>query len=152
MIGLLSDLTRTFKGGLERFRQREFMEACMAASALVAMADREVRLSERVALDGVLSNVEQLKVYDPVTAVNVHRGFVSELGRDFDSTKAQLLDLLVNNVEGPKDAELMVKVGLAIAKADNDYSDEEAEVLAEICERLGVPLSVIDQGATVSLT
>ena len=150
MAGFLSGLTATFKEGLEKFRQREFMEACMAASALVAMADREVRLSERVALDGVLANVEQLKVFDPVTAVNVHRAFVSDLSRDYDGTKQRLLDLLIKQAVNYEDAELMVKVGLAIAKADNDYSDQEAEVLEEICRCLNVPLSAIEAEAQVN--
>ena len=150
MAGLLSGLTATFKEELEKFRQREFMEACMAASALVAMADREVRLSERVALDDILSNVEKLKVFDPVTAVNVHRTFVSDLSRDYAGTKQRLLELLTKQATNPHDAELMVKAGLAIAKADNDYSDEEAQVLEEICRCLNVPLSVVEAGAEVN--
>ena len=41
----------------ERFRHRRFLEASMAACALISMADRRVSLSEQVALDDCLEQV-----------------------------------------------------------------------------------------------
>lgn len=50
----------TLRNGLTRFRNRQFLDATMAATALVATADGEVTFSELSALDSVLETVQDL--------------------------------------------------------------------------------------------
>ena len=45
-------------------RHRPFLEAVMAAAALVSMADDEVRLSEQLALDEVFGRIRTRNAFD----------------------------------------------------------------------------------------
>ena len=72
----------TLADELHRFRNRHFLEAAMAASALLALADEEVLISERLALDYVLKNVGELKIFDVYKAVDMFRDHVEAIQRD----------------------------------------------------------------------
>ena len=82
MEGVFGTLRKGLTDALARRRDRPLLEAAMAASALVAMADREVRLSEQLALDHVLERIERLSVFDPHTAVDLHKRYAEELRDD----------------------------------------------------------------------
>ncbi|MEK9644418.1 MAG: hypothetical protein VW547_02635 [Alphaproteobacteria bacterium] len=62
----------TLRRGLARFPNRAFLDAVMAAAALVATADGEVTFSELSKLDDVLENVQDLQIYDPHVAVDLY--------------------------------------------------------------------------------
>jgi len=57
----------TLRNSLSRIRNRQFLDATMAATALVAMADGEVTFSELSALDAVLETIQDLQIYDPMS-------------------------------------------------------------------------------------
>ena len=82
----MTSFIRTAKAALarehERLRNRSFLEATMAASALVAMADGEVKFSELSALDDLLENVRELQVYDPHVAVDLCRDYVEAIAAE----------------------------------------------------------------------
>ena len=56
-----SEITTTLKNEKERFRNRDFLKATMAASALLALADGKVTISEQLARDYILENIRDRK-------------------------------------------------------------------------------------------
>jgi len=72
----MKTLLDKFRGGLDGFRarsrQKAFLEGVMAGTALVALADRDERLSELVARDRVLSRLGDLLPVDARDAVAVY--------------------------------------------------------------------------------
>jgi tellurite resistance protein len=48
--------------GYVRLRNRPFLEASMAASALIAMADEHVNAAERLSIESVMENIRRLNV------------------------------------------------------------------------------------------
>ncbi len=138
MAGFLTRLKKSIGAPPGEFHNRHFLEAAMATSALVAMADEDVRFSERVALDHVLDHVEQLRVYQPERAVELHRSFVESLGADAAASRARLLEIIGRCRGHSRSAHLLVRIGIAIAKADSELSATEVDVITEICATLEV--------------
>jgi hypothetical protein len=59
---------------IARHRNRDFLNAAMAAGALAAQADGTVTLSERYRIDGILARLERLRIYDPHKVAQIRSG------------------------------------------------------------------------------
>ena len=79
MAGFLASLLKGYRAQLERRRNEPFLQAVMAASALVATADGEVAFSQRVRVDQILETLEQLKVFDPHEGVNLFNAYAEKI-------------------------------------------------------------------------
>jgi len=122
-----------------QLRNRAFLDAAMAAAALVSAADAQVRLSEQLALDEVLGRIDKLQVFEPNTAVDLHRRFVEQLEADAEKGRRSALDAVRGFRGEPSDRLLVLYVAAVIAKADHELSAVEEEALADICDALGLP-------------
>ena len=121
-----------------KLRDKVLLEGAMATSALVAMADGKIRIEESLALGSVLENAELLKLADPRFAVSLHSAFVERMRGDFEAGKQAAMEVVARCADDVEAARLLVVVGIAIAKADNEFCDEELAMVREICDSLGV--------------
>ena len=121
---------------IERHRNKSFLEAMMSATALLALADREIVLSQRLALDFILENVRELKVFDVHHAVDLFREFGKEVQQDFDKAKDRVLETVARFSGDQQKAMLLVRASILIAKADGDFSEPEQKVVDELCRVL----------------
>lgn len=121
-----------------KLRDRTLLEGAMATSALVAMADRKIRLEEDLAVGAVLNNLELLQVYDPELALTLHSGFVDRMRSDYEQGRRLAMESVRRCSGDIEAAELLVKVGIAIAKADADFAPEELAVVEEVCQAVGI--------------
>ena len=110
----------------------------MATSALVAMADRKVLLEEHIAVASLIDNLELLKVYDPHLAVSLHTTYVEGMRTNFGVGKRTALAAVERCGADIDAALLLVQVGIAVAKADSEFSRDEVDVIEEICRQLGI--------------
>lgn len=98
----------------------------MAATALVATADGQMTFSKLSALDTVLETVQDLQIYDPHIAVDIYREFADAMAA-------------VGKIERNHEAaELVIRVAVAISKADGQLSPLEVRAISDICSTLGV--------------
>ena len=136
----MASLIRTAKAALvrehERLRNRSFLEATMAASALVAMADGEVKFSELSALDDLLENVRELQVYDPHVAVDLCRDYVEAIAADVEVGKAKALQAVGRIAGDDKAARLVVQMCLVISRSDGEFSESEVDAVRDLCAAL----------------
>jgi tellurite resistance protein TerB len=121
---------------IERHRNKPFLEAMMAATALLALADREIVFSQRLALDYILENVKELKVFDVHQAVDLFRDFGKEVQEDFDRAKDKVLKTVAKFSGDRQKAALLVRASILIAKADGNFSEPEQKVVDELCRVL----------------
>ena len=130
----------TLRNSLSRIRNRQFLDATMAATALVATADGEVTFSELSALDTVLESIQDLQIYDPHIAVDKYKDFADAIADDPERGRRNAI-ATVHKVAGDADAaELVIRVAVAISKADGELSRQEAKSISDLCETLGFPL------------
>jgi tellurite resistance protein len=121
---------------IDRHRNKPFLEAMMAATALLALADEQIAISERLAFDYILENVKELKVFDVHQAVNLFQDYGKEIQRDFNKTKAKVLETVAKFAGDQQKATLLVRASILMAKADGDFSEPEQEIIDEFCRVL----------------
>jgi tellurite resistance protein TerB len=121
---------------IKRHRNKPFLEAMMAATALLALADKEIVLSQRLALDYILENVKELKVFDVHQAVNLFREYSKEVQEDFNKAREKVLKTVATFSGDQEKAALLVRACILIAKADGNFSEPEQKVVDEICRVL----------------
>jgi tellurite resistance protein TerB len=122
----------------ERTRDRQFLDAAMAASALVAGADGEVSLAELLSRDEILARVEALQAFDSNAAVDSFRAFLDGIEADPEKGTAAALEAVAKFGDDAEMAQLLLRAAMAIAKADAEFSSEEQLVIAGLCEALGM--------------
>ncbi len=143
-MSLLARLSETLQTQTQRLRNRPFLEASMAASALVATADGVVTFSERSALDAVLTNIDALKVFDVHLAVNTFNDFVEAIEADSASGQAKAMDAIGRLRDDPESAALMIRIGCAVSRADGDFSAAEKACIRAMAAELDVEAPELD--------
>lgn len=138
----MKTLLDKFRGGLDGFRarsrQKAFLEVVMAGTALVALADRDERLSELVARDRVLSRLGDLLPVDARDAVAVYERYARRLDEHPERGRQEVL-AKIGAFEGSREDTLsLIRACLAIGHADSDFSARERSVVEEICRQVGV--------------
>ena len=124
---------------VQRLRNRKFLDASMAAAALVSAADADVRLSEQFAIDALLERLERLRVFDPHAGVDIHRRYAKKIMDAPAEGKKQALES-VSSLRGDSERGLLILyVGATVARADGNLSTLEMAALAEIANVLGLP-------------
>jgi tellurite resistance protein len=121
---------------IERHRNKPFLEAMMSTTALLALADEEIVLSQRLALDFILENVKELKVFDVHQAVDLFKDYSKEVQQDFDRAREKVLKTVAKFSGDKEKAALLVRASILIAKADGDFSEGEQKVVDELCRVL----------------
>ena len=135
---IASSLEPQLSDGIAKLRERDLLEAAMATSALVAMADHRVQLDESLALGAVVENAELLKIYDLREAVDLYSSYVELIRANYEQGRQAALKVIARCADDLAAAELLVKVGIAIAKADDQFCKAELDVVDEICASLGI--------------
>jgi tellurite resistance protein len=137
---------------LQRSQSKRFLKALMAASAFLALADDEVLLSERLAVDFILENTKDLKIFDAHKAVNLFRDYAEAIRDDVTAGKTKVLKTIAKFAGDERMAALIIRASVCIAKADGDISAEENEVIVELCQVLKIDTSelchVVDMDAS----
>ncbi len=123
---------------LQQHRDRGFLKAAMAASALAAYADGTVSLTERYSIDDMLENLERLSLHDTEKATQILNEYIHALRVDPEPAQAVLSGKLKRISADREAADLIVQIALAVSYADGHFSYAERMQFAEICETLGV--------------
>jgi len=141
MSGFFREALGTIELEIERFRNRQFLEAVMAASALVATADGAAKLAELAIIDEALETVRALKIYDPHHAVDIYRDYAKALHDQPVLARDRALKAIARIADEPEAAHILLKVALAIGKSDDELREPERDILGRICDALRLPRS-----------
>lgn len=133
----LVKLPVSFFAKAHRGRKKAFLDGAMAASALVATAEREVSLAKRHRVDEVLANVPALRTFDVHVASDLFRDFVDRIHDDPDRGRGGALEAVGALAGEGEEAHLLVRIACAVAQADGGYSPAGIAAVHEIAEALG---------------
>ena len=129
----------------QKIRSRQFLEAVMGASAMLALADGEISFAELMARDYVLDHVKELQVFDPNEAAELFRTYAETISVDPQKGKAMVLKAITQLSGDEELASLLMRICIAIGKADSDFSQGEQEVINTFCNVLGLEKGEIDR-------
>jgi tellurite resistance protein TerB len=138
MVGFFKFAREALAAELDKVRNRQFLDATMAASALVSMADGDANITELNILDQALETIQELKIYDPHDAMNLYRDYIDGLRDDSGATRDKIMQAVGKIQEDQHAARLLIQVCVAIGKADEDFSEPEKAVITELCQKLAL--------------
>jgi tellurite resistance protein TerB len=126
---------------IARFKNKDFLEATVAACTLVAAADGTIKPAEKEIMAGFIQRNDILKVFDMTKVIESFNKFTSNFEFSAAIGKAEALRA-VNKLKSNQEAgRLLIRVCCAVGMADGDFDDKEKAVVKEICAELGLPPS-----------
>jgi tellurite resistance protein TerB len=129
---------QTLMTEVERYRNRDFLEAAMATCALTALADRRVSLAERYEVDAILATMDRLKVYDPHEAIDILNGFLGRIEDDRETATADFTATIHRFADDDGARRALVRLAYLIITADGEIAPGEVEAFDRICATLGL--------------
>ena len=144
MVGFFRFAKEALAAELDKFRNRQFLDATMAASALVSLADGDANITELNILDQALETIQELKIYDPHDAMNLYRDYIDGLRDDPGRTRNKIIQSVGKIQDDQHAARLLIRVCVAIGKADDNFSEPEKEVITELCQILALDDDELD--------
>ena len=131
---------------VERYRDRTFLKAAMAASALTAFADGSVSVSERFKVEEILERLERLRIYDAQKAVEKFEAYVSALEDNTEEAEKVLLGKLERMAGDQDAADLIARIAIEISYADTYFNRAERMQFDAICHALGLEPTAYTEG------
>jgi tellurite resistance protein TerB len=122
---------------LKKFRSKDLLQAIVAGSTMIAYADGVVSAEEKQKLLGYVRSSEQLSVFESDKVIESFTQYLSRFEFDVTIAAGEALQKIAA-FRGKPEAELIVRVCLAIAKADGNIDPKEQQALGQICQSLGL--------------
>ncbi len=138
MSGIIASFIEMYHASSEKRHNRPFLEAAMAACAIVAASEGEVTFSERIRVDQIMETLESLKIFDPHEGVNLFNEFTDSILASPKQGHEQALAVIRSVALDSDTAELLINLCLAIGKSDGHVSLVEHIEIISLCGMLGV--------------
>ena len=136
----VTNAANSMNSELKKFRSKDLLQAIVAGSTMIAYADGVVTAEEKQKLLGFVRTSEQLSVFESDKVIEFFNQYLTRF--DFDATigAGEALQK-ISAFKGKPEAELIVRVCLAIAKADGNIDAKERQALGQICQSLGLDIN-----------
>lgn len=146
MSGFLTNLVVLYRAQLQRRRNRPLLRAAVAACALVSVAGG-VSLCKRVRLDQVLETLDALQIFDPHEGVELFDELVETLrNTTLEKGRRLILDIIDEEIaREPEQAELLIRLCLAVSGHDGAISSAEGREILVLCRHLHAGLDICSQ-------
>jgi tellurite resistance protein TerB len=124
------------KTDIERFRDRAFLKAAMAVSALTALADGEISLEERYRVDAIVAGEPALAAFNSHKAAAIFNDYVHALRSEPDRARRILMAKVERMAVKPRRARTLMRVSWLIIVADERVRPAETAAFDELCRAL----------------
>lgn len=121
-----------------QFKNRSFMEAAVAACAVIAAADGKVGSEEKQKMAGFIRMSKELSVFDMSEVIAFFNKMVEHMEFDVDIGRAECLRAVGKLRGKDKESRLVVRVACAIGASDGNFDDQEKQAVRMICRDLGL--------------
>ncbi len=121
-----------------KFKNKDFLNAAMAGSALIAMADGSISASEKQKMIKFIESNDALSVFTTSDVIKAFQEFVSQLEFDKDIGEAKAYQAIGKMKSNTEAARLLVRMIISIASADDIFDFAEKKIAAKIAKELGV--------------
>ena len=122
---------------VSRFKNRKFMEGTVAVCACISMASNGASAEEKQKMVGFIQQSKDLAVFDVQEVITFFNELATGFEFDIDIGKGEAMKYVMRLKDQPDAAQLALRVGIAVAKSDGDFDDQEKAIAREICQALG---------------
>jgi tellurite resistance protein TerB len=121
-----------------KFKNKDFLNAAISGSVLIAMADGQVSSEEKQKMMRFIENYEALSVFSGSELIEAFQNAMSQIEFDKDLGEAKAYDA-IRKMKGKDDAaRLIVRLIIAIAAADGNFDTSEQQVARKIVMELAL--------------
>jgi tellurite resistance protein TerB len=121
-----------------KFKNKDFLNAAMAGSALIAMADGSISGEEKQKMIKFIESNEALSVFTTSDVIKSFQDFVGQLEFDKDIGEAKAYQALGKMKSNNDAARLLMRMIIAIASSDGNFDLTEKKIAIRIANELGV--------------
>jgi len=121
-----------------KFKNKDFLNAAMAGSALIAMADGSVSAEEKQKMIKFIESNEALSVFPTSDVIKAFQDFIGQLEFDKDIGEAKAYQALGKMKSNAEASRLLIRMIIAIASSDGRFDDFEKNVAVKIAKELGL--------------
>jgi tellurite resistance protein TerB len=121
-----------------KFKNKDFLNAAMAGSALIAMADGSISASEKQKMIKFIESNDALSIFTTSDVIKAFQDFVGQLEFDKDIGEAkayQAIGKMKSNIEASR---LLVRMIISIASSDGNFDEDERKIAAKIAKELAI--------------
>ncbi|WP_036247390.1 tellurite resistance TerB family protein [Methylobacter sp. BBA5.1] len=121
-----------------KFKNKDFLNATMAGSALIAMADGVISPDEKQKMIKFIEAHDALSVFTTMDVVNAFQTYVGQLQFDKDIGEAKAFEALKKMESNAAAARLIMRMVISIAGSDGDFDDYEKRMAVRIAKELSL--------------
>jgi len=121
-----------------KFKNKDFLNAAMAGSALIAMADGSITGEEKQKMIKFIESNDALSVFTTSDVIKAFQDFVGQLEFDKDIGEAKAYQALGRMKSNSEATRLLMRMIIAIASSDGNFDATEKKVAVKIASELGV--------------
>lgn len=121
-----------------KYKNKDFLNAAMAGSALIAMADGSVSSDEKQKMVKFIESHDALSIFTTSDVIKAFQDFVSQIEFDKDIGEAKAYQALGKMKSNAEASRLLVRMIIAIASADGNFDDGEKKVAIRIAKELNI--------------
>jgi tellurite resistance protein TerB len=121
-----------------KFKNKDFLHAAMAGSALISMADGSVSAEEKQKMIKFIETNDALSVFTTSDVIKAFQDFVGQLEFDKDIGEAKAYQALHKMKSNTEAARLLVRMIIAIASSDGNFDANERIVASKIAREMGI--------------
>ena len=129
-----------------KFKNKDFLNAAMAGSALVAIADGSVSSEEKQKMIKFIESHDALSIFTTSDVIKAFQDFVGQLEFDKDIGEAKAYEALGKMKSNAPASRLLVRMIIGIASSDGNFDDSEKKVAVRIARELGLEPSEFELG------
>ena len=138
MSGMLDNLKHFFQARSEKEQNRPFLEAAMAACAMVSASEGQVSFADRIRVDQIMETLTRLKVFDPHEGVILFNHYTAGILSSPKEGRESALKKIKKVASDPETAELLIDLCLAVSLSDGSTSLVEHIEIVSLCGLIGV--------------
>ncbi len=121
-----------------KFKNKDFMNAAVSGSVLIAMADGHISSDEKQKMMRFIENYEALSVFSSKDLIESFQNVVSQIEFDKELGETKAYEAIRKMKSNDSAARLIMRLIIAIAGADGVFDDDEKRVARKIAMELNL--------------
>jgi tellurite resistance protein TerB len=121
-----------------KYKNKDFLNAAMAGSALIAMADGSITSDEKQKMIKFIESHDALSIFTTSDVIKAFQDFVGQIEFDKDIGEAKAYQALGKMKSNAQASRLLVRMIIAIASADGNFDAAEKKVAIQIAKELAI--------------
>ena len=134
----LKSKANELKNDVLKYKNKDFLNAAMAGSALIAMADGTISSDEKQKMVRFIEHNESLSVFNTKDVIAAFQDFVGQIEFDQDIGSAAAYQAIAKMKSNSEAARLLIRMIISIGAADGNFDADEKKIATKIAKELAL--------------